>query len=125
MNSLDRNIRNESKVNLIVTAANYTTTRAVGIAYKDLNGEWNLKFNIRGVLSSGAANTTLSIEGIQLKGLKYQPFTANSEGASIQYCRGGASGPDSNDLYLQFSAAKTIVQIQGDFELTSKPSWVE
>lgn len=106
---------------LTVTGTNWTTTRAVGIPYKTLDGAWRFVFNIAGAVTSQSQNT-LTINGVVFKNTAnhYQSITALAADATANtgYCT-----PNASTIFVK-SAANTLAwYISGDVELDSKPTF--
>jgi hypothetical protein len=106
--------------NLIVTGANWTTSKATGVAYKTLNGSWRIILNISGSVSA-TATLTLTVGGIV--------FTSNNQAVGCHidnntgfnsYATGGAS-----TIYINSGSNFTTVDILADAEIVSKPTWCE
>lgn len=121
---------NANQVDLTVTGTNWTTTRAVGLAYKTLNEVWRLRFNIVGARASGSsiANYVLTISGITFKTLSAgtgQGIFGDSDGAPgaaiVTYALSGSS---NMQIYYSSSTNTLTHHFFGDVELDSKPTWI-
>jgi hypothetical protein len=111
--------------NLIVTATNWTTTRAIGIPYQTIDGVWRLRYNVVGTLSSPSASFSLIVQGISFPTAINQmcsggQFTDNTTSLIRSWASGGSS---SLSIYLSSTASSFAWS--GDVELASKPSFVE
>jgi hypothetical protein len=106
---------------LTVTGTNWTTTRAVGLPYKDINGVWRLKFNISGTVSSATDELTLTISGITFKTGLYQAVLATL-GSTSKHAEGFTTSGTST-YTIRVSATMSSFFMYGDVELDSKPTW--
>ncbi len=109
---------------LTVTGTNWTTTRAVGVVYKCASGQYRLRFNIRGTVSSASRTTyQIILDGVTFKNITnfIQPIIAYPDAlVSLQsYCNYG----NGNITINHSSATTTNYMFSGDVELESKPSW--
>ncbi len=106
---------------LTVTGTNWTTVRAVGVAYSDNNGVWRLKFNLAGSVTGAPSATTLTITGVVFKNVAnyFQTVTAFGDAAAFGYVI-----PNTATVACQnVSGTTTAWRLSGDVELDSKPSW--
>lgn len=111
---------------LTVTGTNWTTIRAVGMAYSDVNGQWRFRFNIRGSLSVAALDITLTVSGVTAKNggaNSEQAITAAQLDSGAIATHYGFWNVNSSSLRMRFSANVTIPTVSGDIELESKPTW--
>lgn len=112
------------QIELSVSATNWTTYRAVGLAYKDPNGNWRFKFNIVGILSVASTSVTLTISGVTFKNSSnyYQPISTGSGNAFRS--ENAYANPNASTIYGKFTDNETLIGFSGDVELEEKPSWV-
>jgi hypothetical protein len=112
--------------NLICTATNWTTNYAVGIPYQVVNGQWRLRFNIKGIVSGGTAALVLTVSGVTFG-------HPNGDYQAISFSTGGGSGSmfygyasyNASTLEAGQTVAQSGWTLSGDVELLSKPSFVE
>jgi len=102
---------------LTVTGTNWTTTRAVGVVYKCGGGQYRMKFNIDGTVSSGSRNLYNLTTGIRLKASS--AISSYSDG-NVTTALMSISGTIT---IAHASATTTNYQVSGDVELDGKPSW--
>ena len=110
---------------LTVTGTNWTTTRAVGIAYADINGVWRLKFNIIGAISSvSQSSQIISIANTVFKNVSgaIQIVTAGGVPAVSMLLAYAAPNTGNIEMY-HVGDTMTAYVISGDVELNAKPSW--
>jgi hypothetical protein len=111
----------EKQYTLTVTGTDWTTSRAVGMPYKTIDGAWRLTFNIYGTLSA-ASSKALTVAGVVFKTGGDQASSVKGDSASgwgIAYCN---TGTGIIAVYLNASVAGFCVS--GDVELGSKPTFV-
>jgi hypothetical protein len=103
----------------------FSSYNAVGVYYQDQDGNHRLKFNISGIVASGArTGTTLTITGVTFKNRTsyYQAcaaFNDAANGACAAYANLNAATITVNHA----SATTAFYGVSGDVELDSKPSW--
>jgi hypothetical protein len=109
---------------LTVTGTNWTTTRAVGLPYRTIDGTWRLRVNIGGAYSSGVTSGSLAISGIVAKNVSEyrQPISGPSRGGTLGSQHAYFS-PNENTITWNHSQTQTTVGFSGDVELESKPTW--
>ena len=121
---------NEKEYDLTVTGTNWTTTKAIGIPYITDDGDWRLKFNIIGALSSKTTSFTGTIDGVVFDSgattNEYFAITSNlidngvaSRSALRQHVNDGVG-----TFYIDCSSNFDRIGLSGDVELDSKPSFV-
>jgi len=108
------------QIALTVTAANWTTTRAVGIIYQTLCGVWRLKFNINGAFSAGVSQATLVVTGVVFKNAEDIAISVTQKASNAIY-RGYAEKNNGNIFFL-CSGVDTFFSASGDVELEAKPT---
>ena len=111
---------------LTVTGTGWTTTRAVGLAYKDFDGNWRLKFNICGTVSSSTRTTySVQISGITTKNVSsyFQAITGDALSSSATHSSSSMSANGNTCSVTHASATTTTYAFSGDVELDSKPTW--
>jgi len=107
---------------LTVTGTNWTTTRAVGIAYKTINGVWRLTFNIVGTVSIPASSIVLTIANVVFKNISRYYQSGNA------FCYGTGGGlcnclPNTGVLGItSFSGNTSNFSCSGDMELNAEPT---
>jgi hypothetical protein len=112
------------QTSLTVTGTNWTTTRAVGVAYSDTAGIWRLRFNIRGTLSAGTNALTLTVANTTFKTTTGGQAVAVRSGSSpAAACAGYVDSGNSSLVVESASGTPTVYAASGDVELDSKPSW--
>ena len=121
----DRNIIPVAIFRPVITGSNYTTTHALGCAFKTLNGQWFLHMNVRGSLSVADNNFDLTMAGVDwiFGGITQQTITIsdNTVSGSTQagYCH------STNTIRLAFSANTTDFGFSGIVALDAKPDFIE
>ena len=109
---------------LTVTGTNWTTVRAIGIAYVDCGGNWRLRFNIEGTISVATANITLTFGDLTFKAANFNQATCawfnNNRAVEATYVI-----PNTATIYYEGSDTFTNMAASGDVELDSKPDWIE
>lgn len=126
----NRNNVSLRQVSLSVTGTNWTTTRAVGIPYRTINGDFRLRINITGSFSSGTttALNPLTLIGVVFKSGVVQGLTVadgvGSTRAAGEFVTGArvTGGGSSFDVLL--GANMSIAnewRFSGDVELESEP----
>lgn len=107
----------------------WSTTRAIGIPYQTIDGTWFLKLWATGTLTPASASTTLTIGGVTFKTtVNYQqPMSGNNEEAGVAARTLILNRTDSgaSTIVITFSGNTDRVNIQGEFELDSKPDWAD
>ena len=121
---LEPNILPLTVYNLIVTSATagWTPVRCIGYVYKDLNGNYRIKLNINGTVTTGYRTShTMTIAGLTFK-------TAGGYQALSVYAAVGnfaCTIPTSGDIKVDHASANTSsYNVSGDVELESKPTWL-
>lgn len=121
-------LTNLKQYTLTVTGTNWTTTRAVGIPYKTATGEWRLKFNIVGAVSSGTDNfLNLTVANITFKSGYDQAvsiFTSTRQGNSV--INEAVTLSNSSTIQILRSSSASLVltwSLSGDVELNAMPSF--
>jgi len=131
MNLSDRNRLPLKTYSMLVTAASWTTIRAIGVPYQTLDGSWRLKFNFCGTYSGASVQgIQFSIAGITFKNIggnsgqacAYSAFAYGTGGAMVRCLANNNAGTIDFSVNIAFTAAG--FQISGDVELDSKPLWV-
>ena len=111
------------QVDLTVTGTNWTTTRAVGLIYKDPNGVWRLRLNIVGSFSGSTASGAgvITINGVTFKNVSnyYPPLHGDNGGSSWMT---GQLTINGSTVTVWSGSNYTGVRLSGDVELESKPS---
>ncbi|MEN7982489.1 MAG: hypothetical protein ABFQ65_03500, partial [Nanoarchaeota archaeon] len=106
-----------------ITAENWTTERGVAIPYKDKDGNWRMKLNIKGVFSSIQTDLTMTIEGVVFKVdsvLSTSQQTTTPKDYEVWVNDGGGT------IRLISSVGTTAGRfLSGDVELDSKPTWAD
>lgn len=103
----------EAQITPIITALDFTTVKAVVIPYVLSTGEWRLKGNVYGTMSTGHATTVYTVTGVVFhSGFTYQAATGwNFGGQNTGYAHGNSgtatithliSSSTSSDRYLSF-----------------------
>ena len=115
-----------NSVTLSVTATSGTLVRGVFIPYQTLDGAWRLKLNFTMSFSPAVTNPTVTIAGITTKNIVnyYQGIFCGE--IAGQYNPGQAVfNPNANSCScILISASLTSLQVQGELELDSKPTWL-
>ncbi len=111
------------EVDITTTGTGWTQTYAKAIAYSDNAGEWRLRFNIRGGMSSAArTGVTITFSGITFEELQEtgaSPLGTNSVSVNQAFTSG-------NTVVLGHSSGTTTgYMVSGDVQLTSKPTWAD
>lgn len=120
-NYVGENLSAVRQYNLTVTGTGFTSTRAVGIPYKTLDGTWRLRFNIVGTRTS-SATWLLSVSGITTVNVRQAIASNDDSGGSAQ--SNAFAEASSSTIQLTHAAAFTGATCAGDIELTGKPSFV-
>jgi len=112
----------EKQVTLTASGpAGWSTTRAVGVVKKTIDGAWRLKFNVAGTKTSGNGGQ-VSLTNIVFKSGQRQSISANDDSGgtapSNLFCEAGAAY-----FQLSFASAQTSVNASGDVELNAKPGF--
>ena len=119
-----------NEIDLTISTANWTTTEARGSSYRDSNGNYRLKFNIRGQVS-GAGSTTsfdLPITGVTFKSTTnfFQACAAMIIGTAPGYLASSQTAPGTSNVEIYYSAfTNPQIHVSGDVILDSKPSWFD
>ena len=117
------NVQPEWQYDLTVTGTNWTTTRAVGVVYKMASGQYRMRFNVTGTVSSASRTTyQVTFSGVTFKTSGVQTVTGwGNQGTATTYCyvNSGASTLDIGHS----TGAGTVYFFSGDVELESKPAW--
>ena len=114
--------------NLIVTGANWTTTRAVGTTYQKLDGSRWFSFKIQGTLSSTTTLFTGTIEGIVAKNLSTSEndhpvaVTLSEIGVGSRDAIYSAVRENGSDFVVQSSGNFDSIVIAGEVELEQEPT---
>lgn len=111
---------------LTVTGTNWTTTRAIGMPYRTVDGTWRLKGNVRGAISSAANNITLTISDVTFKNISnYQQAVIASvrNDATVVTTTQNYANPNASTIYLEGSGTFKQISVSFDVELEAKPSW--
>jgi hypothetical protein len=117
------------QVALTVTGTNWTTIRAIGVAYADSAGAWRLKFNIKGSLSSAASVFQGTVTGVVFKSVGAE---AQAQAISVKLTEYGAADMVATENFVgtgtsifQVSAAANFnrILVSGDVELNAEPTW--
>lgn len=120
INSLD-----VSQKTLTVTGTNWTTIRAVGIAYQTNDGAWRLRFNISGLISGTVGNITLTITGVLFKNLANYQQAINSAW-TLNYISLYPSTAyvinNTNTIYSVVTTLSNTLSVSGDVELEEAPT---
>ena len=118
-----RDVLSTKQVNLTCTSATlgFGLTRAVGVAYKTINGVWRLKFNMSFAIGAGTT-ATVAIAGITFHPLYTQGLAV--KGSSSNYSWAYARSNESN-IECTTGTNTTVFYVSGDVELASKPTWLE
>jgi len=115
----------ENKVNLTqflltVTGPSWTTSRAVGIPYLTLDGQWRLRINIRGTIPTNTA-LVISIAGVVFSNAAGSQVinisTDNFNGFVATVVAG------TGNITMNSVTSDTIWGVSGDVELESKPTF--
>lgn len=120
MKIIDRNNIPLKQYSLQITGTNsFSNVRSVGIPYQTING-WRIQVQIQGTISS-ASSGSVTITGITSEPLSPQVLACrvsnNWNVATIS--------TSTNVIDYSSGSANTQVNICGDIELSSKPTWLE
>ena len=110
------------QVNLTVTGTNWTTSRAVGVVYKTLNGAYRISFNIYGTVSVSTDSITLTVSGVTFL---FTQAVAYSDGLATSDIQLQQTGAGNGQIALESTGSGTERRVSGDVELASKPSFLE
>lgn len=120
-------LKRTKQVDLTVTGTNWTTVKAVGVAYADSTGAWRLTFNISGSMTAASrTGVTLTVTGITFKntsGFAQAVHTiADVQSLFVQtYCN-----PNTGNLVLAHGSTTTeAYNLSEDVALESKPTWAD
>ena len=121
---LDLHQTNLQQYSLTVTGTNWTTTRAIGLAYQTLGGAWRLIFNIGGSTSAGTSTLTLTVAGVIFHSSSRQAVAGWSD--DIASDRNFVK-TDSGAATISFNsgAIADAFYASGDVELDGPPDWLE
>ena len=108
--------------NLTVTGTNWTTNYAWGVPYKDINGNWHLKFNIQGEVSVATNTLSLTISGVEMSSTYTLQSCAGGTTTGV-YFRNCYARSATDDIYLVMGANASVFYASGDIVLDSKPTW--
>jgi hypothetical protein len=113
---------NANQVDLTVTLASWTTAVAKGIAYRTLDGQWRLRFNILGAMASGSRTSiTLTVAGVVFKNTY---SISGDTGQVVALTEARVSGLASTIVLVHASATTTEYKMSGDVPLNAAPSWI-
>lgn len=113
------------QINLDVSGTNWTTIRAVGVAYTDGGGNWWLRFSIFGDLSSSSTNFQATIDGVTFKNAtNYNQAVAVVPKSTADWSYGHTNF-NSDKINCRSGTAQSGYSMTGDVELESKPTWVK
>ena len=116
----------QKRYTLTVTGTDWTTIKATGVPYRDIEGTWRLIFNISGtVTSSSRTSYTATISGITFDASHAQDISGHpstSTGA-VHLAR---ANQNTNTVGVYHPTITTTGYLySGDVELASKPTFVE
>lgn len=107
----------------VTGADSWVTKISEGIPYKTINGDWRLRFNVTGDVSSATRTSYVAtISGINATSSDVQAITAYSSSSTATVARGWLSGAGVMTI-THASAATVTYWFSGDIALTEKPSW--
>lgn len=113
--------REQKQYDLTVTGTGWTTGVAKGIPYQTQDGNWRLKFNIRGTITS-SSSFTLTLTGV---------LFADNTGQSVAAARTAGSAPYdascqayNSSFFVASSSVGTGFCFSGDVLLASKPTFM-
>lgn len=114
----------QKKYSLTVTGTNWTTATAIGIPFKDMDGNWYIYLNITGTLSVAASNPVLTVTGITTANVAnmYQVCTGSGTAVDFYWCYFGVN---TNTIDIAYAATHTRALVQAIVKLESKPTFVE
>jgi len=118
------------QVDLTVTGTNWTTSKALGVAYADSSGNWRLTFNIMGTVTA-TPSITLSVTGVLFSSTTdfYQACASQltDSGAGLSRTPQVAITLNNTDdiLINSESGDFTRCSVSGDVALKEKPSWAD
>ena len=103
--------------------AGLVVDRAVFMPYKTISGVWRLKFNIAASISSATAPTNLAVSGVTFKNATdFNQALAIAPGSAGNFAY---TVPNTDEILIRYSTAQTNLQLSGDVELDSKPTWAD
>ncbi|MEN7982491.1 MAG: hypothetical protein ABFQ65_03515 [Nanoarchaeota archaeon] len=108
-----------------VTGTNWSTTRAVAIPYKTTDGVWRMKFNIAGILSTGATSIDITISGVTSKNVINYFQSVSTAYSAEDDATQGRTNPGNGIISLFGVTSSTDWRVSGDVELDSKPTWAD
>lgn len=110
---------------LTVSGTNWTTTRAVGIAYADSLGSWRLRLNITGSISSPTNDINLTITGVTFKNVSGfdQSLSFSIASGTSDDLKSSYAIPNTSTVRIRGGNTISGGEISGDVELDSEPTW--
>lgn len=121
---LDRNKTPLKQYNLIVTGTNWTTVRAIGIPYQTIDGAWRIRITMSGTLSAAATSKVLTFQGITFKSTSGYEQSGHIRAVGTAPYHGALNVSVGASTMYTYHTSSTLLDIGGDFELESKPSFV-
>lgn len=117
----------QKQYSMTVTGSNWTTTRAIGIPYRMIDGLWRLRINITGGLSSTTSSFTGAITGVVFKNSDRQSGSGYvvQLGVAVKTIQEVNFTKNTNNFNVVATDIFDLVAIDGDIELESKPTFVE
>lgn len=114
-------------VALTVTGLNWTTTRAVFVPYKTLEGGFRMAFNVCGVMSVAAGSLAATIAGATFKNVANYTQSITGGGGAGGIDMGQVITTPGSGVMTVFVAAGSTSNyfFSGDVELDSAPTWME
>jgi len=114
----------EADGDFTITGTNWTTASAVAIPYQDSQGNWRLKFNISGTISSATSDIDLTFSGVTFAAFRQavavSQSTASSTASTTSY-----TNISNGIIRATLDATSNNRYISGDVFLTSKPTFVD
>lgn len=113
-----------AQYDLTVTAANFTSARAVAIAYADSVGKWRMAFNLQGSITGTPTLITLAVTDVVFKSGFYQACSIVVETGGTYLAWDALTSSNTGDIVCNaVSGGATFVVVSGDVELESEPTW--
>ena len=117
-------LRRTKQYDLTISAANFTPSRAVAIAYADSAGIWRLSFNLQGSVTGTPTAITIAVTGVVFKSGFYQACAIGvSDSGTYRAWDAFTSSNTGNILCNTVSGGVDFVLVSGDVELNAEPTW--
>lgn len=110
---------------LTVTGTNWTTTKAVGVPYKTLDGTWRMTLSVGGLFSSATGESSVYITGVAFNSFSNNGRQALAVSTPLirTTANEGATVSGSGEIRLSSAGTTTEWVVSGDVELTNQPTF--